>query len=79
MTLPDDITAAVLAYHAAHLTDRACFMAYERAHKELGEGSGGEVWAAVEDLGRKCDAAYDARRAAQTALLQAIESMETTP
>ena len=77
MTLPDDITAAVLAYHAAHLHDHACFMEYEAALKGLGEDPDGEVLASIEDIGRKCDAAFDARRATQTVLLH--ESMEATP
>ncbi len=78
VTLPANITADVLAYHAAHRTDLACFVRYEHARRDLGEDPDGEALASIEALGRQCDASYAERRAAQTAMLQAIEQMEVS-
>ena len=68
MTLPNNITEAVLAYHAAHLAKEALYLEYGRAAR-----SGSDE---IESIGRKCDAAFDARQLAQVALLIAIERME---
>ena len=68
MTLPDNITEAVLEYHAAHLAKEAVYHEYGRAAR-----SGSKD---VEVVGRKCDAAFDRRQLAQVALLIAIERME---
>ncbi len=76
MTLPNNITAAVLAYHAAHIANLATFVEYDHAYMGLGEEPDGEAMAVVEDLGVKCDATYAARGVAQQALLYAIECME---
>lgn len=76
MTLPDNITAAVLAYHAAHIANLAAFAKYDHAYREQGEEPDGEAMAVVEDLGVKCDATYAARGVAQQALLYAIECTE---
>ncbi len=76
MKLPDNITAAVLAYRVVCLTKRACCTEYEQALSRLGENPGGEEMAAIEEIGRRCDTTRDAKLAAQWALLQAIECME---